>query len=132
MDTSEDLLTQAHEHSMHNRPFVTGRVRCGCFYCQQTYAADEIKDWTHDGQTAICPRCGVDAVLSAHTDPLAADFLDQMHARWFKHTVQLALTDPVSGSSLHHETLVAALPVYSMAGWKMNTSCPVCCANARS
>ena len=93
METIEDVLVQAHEHSMRNRPFLTGQTRCGCFHCQQTYAADEIADWTDDGQTAICPRCGVDAVLSSHTDPLTADFLARVHARWFKQAVHLALTD---------------------------------------
>ena len=93
MDTTEDALTQAHEHSMHNRPFLTGQVRCGCFHCQQTYTANEIVDWTDDGQTAICPRCGVDAVLSSRTDPLTADFLAQMDACWFKQVCHRALED---------------------------------------
>ena len=91
MDTIEDVLTQAHKHSMHNRPFLTGSVRCGCFHCQQTYAADEIKNWTDDGQTAICPRCGVDAVLSDRTDPLTADFLARMHTRWFEQASHVVL-----------------------------------------
>ncbi len=96
MDTVEDALTQAHEHSMHNRPFLTDQVRCGCFHCQQTYTANEIVDWTDGGQTAICPRCGVDAVLSAQTDPLTADFLAEMHERWFKKAAQLTLADQVT------------------------------------
>ena len=99
MDTGEDALTQAHEHSMHNRPFLTDQVRCGCFHCQQTYAAEEITDWADDGQTAICPRCGVDAVLSAHTDLLTADFLARMHARWFGQGDRLRLVDQATHPS---------------------------------
>jgi hypothetical protein len=76
-------FVRAHERSARNRPDLTGRVGCGCFHCRQVYAAEEIADWADDGQTAICPRCGVDAVLSARTDPLMADFLARMHARWF-------------------------------------------------
>ena len=91
MNDTEGVLVEAHKHSMHNRPFLTDQTRCGCFHCQQTYAADEITDWADDGQTAICPRCGVDAVLSAHTDPLTADFLAQMHARWFEQATHLTL-----------------------------------------
>ncbi len=91
MDDSTGVLVEAHKRCVHNRRFLTGETRCGCSYCQQTYAADEITDWTDDGQTAICPRCGVDAVLSAHTDPLTADFLARMHARWFEQVFKLAL-----------------------------------------
>lgn len=90
MKVIENVLIQAHKRSMHNRPLLSGQVRCGCFHCQQVYAADEITDWTDDGQTALCPRCGVDAVLSARADPLTADFLARMHDRWFKQEVHLA------------------------------------------
>lgn len=89
MDASEDVLTRSQRHSLHNRPFLMGHVPCGCFHCEQTYAADEIEDWTDGGQTAICPRCSVDAVLSSLTDPLTADFLTRMHARWFEQTAHL-------------------------------------------
>lgn len=84
VNDTDDVLIQAHKHSMHNRPFLTGQARCGCFHCLEFYSVNEIMDWTDDGQTAICPRCGVDAVLSTCTDSLTADFLARMHVRWFE------------------------------------------------
>jgi len=90
MDAIEDVLTQAHKHCTRNRPFLRDQVRCGCFHCQSIYTADKIVDWADDGQTAICPCCGVDAVLSAHTDPVTAGFLAQMHVRWFEQTAHLS------------------------------------------
>jgi hypothetical protein len=37
-----------------------------------------------DGVTALCPRCGIDAVLpSAVPVALTAELLAAMHAHWF-------------------------------------------------
>lgn len=32
---------------------------------------------------AFCPYCHYDTVLSAQVDPIDANFLHQMHDRWF-------------------------------------------------
>ena len=37
---------------------------------------------------ALCPRCGIDAVLSAHTSPIDPDFLRRMRTRYFARTVR--------------------------------------------
>lgn len=41
----------------------------GCFYCCHVSLAAAVFEWVHDGQTALCPRCGVDALLPGQTDP---------------------------------------------------------------
>ena len=41
---------------------------CGCFHCLQVYEATEVIDWIDDGETPLCPRCGVDAVMLGVTD----------------------------------------------------------------
>ena len=43
-------------------------VKCGCFYWCANFKPDEILEWAGEdngrkGQTAICPRCGIDAVI---------------------------------------------------------------------
>ena len=43
-------------------------VNCGCFYCLHVYAATEVIDWIDDGETPLCPHCGVDAVMLGVTD----------------------------------------------------------------
>jgi hypothetical protein len=35
---------------------------CGCIACEQIYFPSEIVRWL-DGETTVCPRCGVDAVV---------------------------------------------------------------------
>ena len=58
------------------------------------FDAREISEWidgpqlasgeTPAGVTALCPRCGIDAVLpSAMPVPLTTDLLAEMHSHWF-------------------------------------------------
>ena len=61
---------------------------CGCFYCRKTFGPEQITEWVdfHDGvgTTALCPRCGIDAVIgSASGYPITEAFLAAMHRRWF-------------------------------------------------
>lgn len=41
---------------------------CGCFHCLHVFEAGEVIDWTDDGDTPLCPECGVAAVLEGVTD----------------------------------------------------------------
>jgi hypothetical protein len=76
--------TAAHKHSSHHRAEILAGLLCGCFFCLQTFPPTEIQEWTDDDQTALCPRCGIDAVLGSRSNyPLTEDFLKQMHDRSF-------------------------------------------------
>jgi hypothetical protein len=61
---------------------------CGCFCCLQTFAAEEVIDWIDDGETPLCPFCGVDAVLLGVTD-LAT--LWDLRARRFGRSLPLTI-----------------------------------------
>ena len=82
---AEGMLIAAHAYCVDNRGQLGGSSVAGCFSCKATFAPGDVVDWCDEGQTAICPRCGVDSVLGSHTGlPVAdADFLDAMHQRWF-------------------------------------------------
>lgn len=62
---------------------------CGCFYCCSEFEPGEIREWVDTseegaGQTALCPRCGVDSVIGSASDyPITPDFLGRMRAYWF-------------------------------------------------
>lgn len=77
----------AHERSSHHRPEVEASEVCGCFYCLATFAPSAIDEWIDEGdggETALCPKCGIDAVLgSASGLALTPGFLRQMHEVWF-------------------------------------------------
>ncbi|HEX5724898.1 MAG TPA: cytoplasmic protein [Longimicrobiaceae bacterium] len=57
---------------------------CGCFYCLKAFPPSAIAEWVDRGETALCPRCGIDAVLgSASGYPLTREFLREMRSFWF-------------------------------------------------
>ena len=78
-------LFDPHRHSMEHRAEVLASARCGCFHCGRTFAPAAIMDWVDDGQTALCPKCGIDSVIGDASGVPAGDpyFLKKMKRRWF-------------------------------------------------
>jgi hypothetical protein len=97
------LLTDAdqrgiHAHCSRHRAAVLRSRTCGCFYCGALFSPTEILDWVDvppdsppdsdaadRGTTALCPRCGIDAVLpdSVPGASLSVELLAEMQAFWF-------------------------------------------------
>ncbi len=78
----------AHKRSIHHRSEVLASDRCGCFYCCAILVPSEITEWTDDlngiGQTALCPRCGIDSVIGDKSGfEISAEFLARMKTFWF-------------------------------------------------
>lgn len=70
---------------------------CGCFHCLQVYEATEVIDWIDDGETPLCPRCGVDAVMIGVTDLME---LLTMHRKRFGYRIRFGRRlDPGLGSA---------------------------------
>lgn len=93
--TIPEPYRQAHKHSFHNRSEILASKLCGCFYCGATFAPEEIQEWLDEdesdvGQTAVCPRCGIDSVLGdASGYELSEEFLDRMREHWFREISQM-------------------------------------------
>jgi hypothetical protein len=80
----EEDLEEAHRHAMRNRGELEKSKACGCFYCERVFSPAGITEWIDDGETAMCPYCGIDAVLaSASGFELSKKFLHRMCERWF-------------------------------------------------
>ena len=61
-------------------------TRCACFFCFRAFPASEIKAWIDADTTALCPGCGVDAVLgNASSVSIADGFLRKMHQHYFAY-----------------------------------------------
>ncbi len=81
----------AHKHSSRYRQEVLSSKLCGCFHCLSIYAPDEISplEWIDEdsfdvGQTARCPKCGIDSVIGADSGyPITLEFLAKMEQHWF-------------------------------------------------
>jgi hypothetical protein len=87
-------LESIHRFSDRHHELLARSERAGCFYCQRMFEPRKITEWidgpqlrsgeTTDGVTALCPHCGIDAVLpSAMPVPLTAELLAEMHSHWF-------------------------------------------------
>jgi hypothetical protein len=82
-------VIRAHRHSIRHRDEILASKVCGCFHCCEIFAPSEITDWIDEwegvGQTALCPRCGIDSVIGfASGYPASREFLQQMHDHWFR------------------------------------------------
>jgi hypothetical protein len=93
----KDIIA-AHRCSSNHRESILASDACGCFYCLSIFSPVEMKDWldvkadeteiNESGQTALCPRCGIDSVIgSASGYPITREFLEKMNEYWFQTTV---------------------------------------------
>jgi hypothetical protein len=82
----------AHKHSSRHRQEILESEQCGCFYCLTVFSPSEIKEWIDTdehrvGQTALCPKCGIDAVIGSKSSyPITKEFLQVMEEHWFSTT----------------------------------------------
>lgn len=82
-------VQEAHTHSANHREEVLSSTRCGCFYCLAMFPPSDIVEWIDEdergiGQTAMCPRCGIDSVIGdASGHEIAREWLSTMKYYWF-------------------------------------------------
>lgn len=86
--TLEEII-ELHKQSQHNRKYIESHedVVLGCFSCFKVCELEEIEQWTDEGDTAICPNCGVDSLIYGK-DPdageeVTAEQLHTLHKYYF-------------------------------------------------
>ena len=80
----ENTLLIAHTFCENHRPELEKDERCGCFYCLRIFQPSEIHRWIDSRGTALCPYCGIDAVLGESSGyPITEEFLSAMKRYWF-------------------------------------------------
>ncbi|MEJ7599770.1 MAG: hypothetical protein WKG01_17820 [Kofleriaceae bacterium] len=69
-----------------HRPALEASEKCACYFCFRVFPPTAIKSWIDANQTALCPHCGIDAVIG-DASPLRIDntFLRQMHQHHFAY-----------------------------------------------
>lgn len=80
------FLRKAHNGSSRHKKEILSGFLCSCFYCEQIFTPDKITEWIDepdDEQTAICPNCGIDSILSSDYPITDKDFLKEMNNYWF-------------------------------------------------
>lgn len=74
------------KHAVNNADEVKSSDECGCFHCLEVFNVSEIEDWTETetGESAVCPRCDVEAVIGdAAGFPLTEEFLTVLRDEQF-------------------------------------------------
>jgi hypothetical protein len=73
-------IEDAPKLSRYNRVQVEAAEVCGCYFCQRVYPASDVVEYEEEEQTALCPCCGINAVLPGVTDEAV---LIAALERWF-------------------------------------------------
>jgi len=69
---------------MSRRTQIEASETCGCYHCLATLSANEIQTWLANGETAVFPRCGIDAVVGLRASAGdSTEHLKRMHDRSF-------------------------------------------------
>lgn len=77
---------EARVHASRHRAEIEASSRCACFFCFRSFAPTAIKAWIEGDQTALCPFCGLDAVLPTVAELRIDDqFLRKMHQHHFAY-----------------------------------------------
>ena len=71
-----------------NREELEKGIKCYCFCCKEEFNFSEIKEWTDNNKTAICPYCKVDAVLSANLN-ITKNEINKLNKKYFKKSTVL-------------------------------------------
>lgn len=76
-------LRDIHDLSDHHRNSVLASKLCGCFCCLNTFPPQSITEWIRREETAMCPLCGIDAVLADKDVNITPELLKEMQEAWF-------------------------------------------------
>ena len=77
-------VREAPLYAMKNKKHIDRGEMCGCYYCLKVFNKSEIKEWTDNHQTALCPFCSVDSVLpETYGVPLDEQNLQMLYDHWF-------------------------------------------------
>lgn len=75
---------QLSQFAMKNKPLVDISTRVGCYHCCKIFPATEIKEYTDDGKTCICPYCNIDAIVPDSSGYVITEAnLKIAHDYWF-------------------------------------------------
>lgn len=79
-------LLEIAQHTHNNEIEILHSKTCSCLFCRQQYDARKISDWMSDekGMSAICPECGMDAVIGDEgKEPLDKDLLKKLNLAFY-------------------------------------------------
>ena len=80
----EAQLKKLHAYSSHNKDLVAVSGKCYCFHCKAVVSSYLITDYADNGQTALCPKCGIASILpDAIEEVTNKNIIAEMNEYWF-------------------------------------------------
>lgn len=79
---TEEDWEKVSDLDIHNKTLLSASKWAGCYYCLAAYPAANIQEFVDiEDDTALCPKCGIDAVVGDATGYPVTDkeFLRAMH-----------------------------------------------------
>lgn len=57
-------IVELYSKAKNNKDTLKHSTQCGCFHCKKIFDPNEITEWTENGQTAKCPYCQSDSIVT--------------------------------------------------------------------
>jgi len=80
MELTKEQIEGLHAFTSHNKEIMKRSGIYLCSYCQKGGLSKNIENWADDGETALCPDCGVDSLIPAM---IPHDITKQLKEHWF-------------------------------------------------
>lgn len=77
---SKNYLKFLHNLSFEGRVLMEAAGVGSCFDCFSYVLIEDVKQWTDNGQTAICPNCKIDSVVPG---VISSNTLTDMYDKYF-------------------------------------------------
>lgn len=69
MEQSNNLI-YLHKFCTDNKSLILSQEQAACFHCKQFIKSEDISEYWDQGKTAVCPKCGVDALIPKIIDSI--------------------------------------------------------------
>jgi len=77
-------LEKLHAYCKNNEELIEKSGYCYCFHCQKKISSFEITRFLGEENTALCPYCGIDAIIPENIDDdINSEIIDDMNNYWF-------------------------------------------------
>jgi hypothetical protein len=76
-------IKQLSKYSKINKIYIENSDMCACYYCLSVFEPKEIINWIDKKETALCPKCGIDAVIGDSVSQIDTEFLEKASDYWF-------------------------------------------------
>lgn len=99
---TEDQMKEAHKHCIYNKEELEKSTVVACFHCISIWGEEDLHpclvvDYCDGGQTALCPKCGIDSLIG---NASGIDLLDEkqcdlaeMCIKYFNETIASRYVD---------------------------------------